>query len=231
MKPLLTCVAVDDEALALHVMEHYIAKTPALHHLASFLDSMEAVTFIDEQSVDLVFMDMQMPDMSGLDALRHLTTDPLVIIATAHKEFAIPSFAFRTVGYLLKPIAFADFTQAIQKAVGLHVSIGRHTSPTIRIKSGYTEHVVSPSLIAFLKSEANYVKYHFLDRPPLLSLQTMGQALASLPASFIRIHRSYAINVDAMERIGTQHVVVLGEHIPVGQAYRHNLRQYEKAAQ
>ncbi|HAA23319.1 MAG TPA: DNA-binding response regulator, partial [Cytophagales bacterium] len=199
---------------------------PGLELLAEFRSGLAAMEYLRVHPVDFIFLDINMPDLSGLDLLRSLPLPPLVIFTTAYAEYAVESYEFDAVDYLLKPIALPKLVQAVEKVRQ------RLTSPTpltagsapesqiAVIRDGPETHRIPVSDLLYLEASGNHTYYH-TRRRKLICTTSLTDALASLPASpFRRIHRSFAIQVAHLQKVERHQVTVAGVALPLGKTYR-----------
>ena len=220
------CLAIDDEPVALDILEDYIAKVPFLECAGVFRDPLKALDYLRKNSVDLIFLDINMPDLTGIQFLKTLKESPLVIFTTAYSEYALESYDYDAVDYLLKPIEFERFVKASNKACemfqikaqGMSASVGEREH--IFIKSGTHYHKVKIKDIYYIKGTGNYVTF-VMDQKEVLSLLTMTKVLEIFPPSiFYRIHKSYIINSLHVDLIENEEVRIRGERFPIGDSYR-----------
>jgi two-component system LytT family response regulator len=222
---LITAVAIDDEPLALGVVRSHAAKVPFVDLKAEFTDAFKAMEYLQHNPVDLLFLDIKMPDISGIDLLACLSKKPLVIFTTAYTEHAVTSFELDAVDYLLKPFSLARFTKACNKAYELYNfrNIKEDKKDYMFLKTGYEQVKVMFDEICYLEATGNYVNFELKDKQ-LLSRMTISEVENLLPADqFIRIHRSFIAAVNKVEKIERHQLVVNGAVLPVGSSYYQNL--------
>jgi two-component system LytT family response regulator len=218
---LITAVAIDDEPLALGVVRSHAAKVPFVDLKAEFTDAFKAMEYLQHNPVDLLFLDIKMPDISGIDLLACLNKKPLVIFTTAYTEHAVASFELDAVDYLLKPFSLARFTKACNKAYELYNF--RNAKDYLFLKTGYEQVKVMFDDICYLEATGNYVKFELKDKR-ILSRMTISEVENLLPSErFIRIHRSFIAAVNKVEKIERHQLVVNGALLPVGSSYYQNL--------
>ncbi|QKZ12821.1 LytR/AlgR family response regulator transcription factor [Spirosoma sp. KUDC1026] len=214
----LTAIAIDDEPQALDVIRLHAAKVSFLHLEATFTDAFEAITYLQTHRADLIFLDIKMPDISGVDVVKCLPRNPMVIFTTAYSDYAVQGFELDAVDYLLKPFSLARFLKACMKALDIH-TLRSEEDPFIFVKTGYEEEKVRVDDILYLEADGNYLSF-VLPTRRLLSRQTMTDALQLLPPGlFVRVHRSYAIAIRKIEKIARQEITVAGGAIPIGASY------------
>ena len=222
-------IALDDEPPALSILRHFCAQLNSVELRETFTQPEQAQTFLDQNPVDLLFLDINMPGVSGLDFYRTQTesaaetSPPMVIFTTAYADYAVDGFTLNAVDYLLKPFTFGRFRQAIDKAVA-YQKLRQPNPPTnefISIRAGYTLHQVALSAILYVEGLDDYVKVFRHSSPhPLVSRLTMKAIQQKLPApDFVRVHRSFIIARNRVEAVRGKTVFVAGREIPVGSSY------------
>jgi len=225
---MLRAIAIDDEPIALEVIKNLAAEVPFIDLKDCFTNALSAVSLLHQQQVDVLFLDIKMPGLSGLDFIRTISQPPLVIFTTAYSEHAVQSFEVNAIDYLLKPFSAERFLKACNKAAEQFEFRRSYPQasgpgPAIFLKSGY-EHVrVELSAIRYAESLGNYVRFQ-VDGPPILSRLTMNETETLLPkTSFIRIHRSYIVARHLITKIDKTSVWVGQTELPLGPAYRQEL--------
>lgn len=222
MNPI-TCMIVDDEPLAVKLLESYVEKTPELQHLASFTDSITAINAVKQQKPDLLFLDIQMPNIDGMELAHNLPAKTRVIFTTAFKEYAFESYEVNALDFLLKPIRYNKFFAAIEKAktVLQQQEIAPPRPSTVFIKvDGELRNIVIDQII-YVSGMKDYVMFYLDDlHKPLISNLTMKAVEEMLPSDkFLRVHRSYIICVDKIKKIDRNDCIYIGDeiiHIPDG---------------
>jgi len=226
------CIAIDDEPAALGILQHYMQKTPFLEPCGTFLNPLEALDFLNSHAVDLLFLDIHMPDLNGIDLLRSLKRRPKVIFTTSHREYALEGFQLNAVDYLLKPITFAQFLKAANKVRDF--AEPKEEAPTLPKGSvptpldGFLFIKVDQMMvrlnfadIAIVEGNRDYLLIHTRDGRSLLTLQTLSQLLEKLPAAhFARVHRSFIVNLSQCDALDKHHVQLGKRQIPIGKSYR-----------
>lgn len=230
---LLNCIAIDDEPRALEVIKTHCHKIPFLNLKAVFRDSLDAFSFLKENETDLIFLDINMPRVTGMQFLDLLKHRPMIIFTTAYSEYAIDSYEYEAVDYLLKPIAFDRFLKAATKAIQRAEMQPAGTKPVttsqsqenqfLYLKSGPKLHKLSYDDILFVEKDGNYLQFHTPDQK-ILSRQNMKNVFQILPdKQFVRVHRSFVINLNHLRTI-ENHQVTIGETpIPLSSQYREDL--------
>ena len=225
MRPL-TCIIVDDEPLAVRLLESYVEKTPDLQLLASFTDSITALNAVKEQKPDLLFLDIQMPNIDGMELAHSLPAETRVIFTTAFKEYAFESYEVNALDFLLKPIRYNKFLGSIEKARKLFDSQQTVIQPklqpnTVFIRVDGEWRNIAVDQITYVSGMKDYVLF-YLDgkKKPLITHLTMKAVEEMLPSDkFLRVHRSYIIAVDKIQKVDRNDCIYIGEeiiHVPDG---------------
>lgn len=231
MKPI-TCIIVDDEPLAVKLLESYVAKTPQLQLEHSFTDSVEALSWLREHPVDLALMDIQMPDLNGMEFSHMLPEGTKVIFTTAFKEYAFESYEVSAVDFLLKPIRYNKFIAAIEKLERLMVTTtvpAPTPKKTMFIRVDGELRQVNFDQIIYIEGMKDYVRFHVEDEPhPLTTHMTMKAVEDALPTDdFMRINRSYIVRLDKIRTVDRNMCVYIGDEIiRVTDAYREAFERY-----
>lgn len=239
---MLKCIAIDDEPLALRQISAYIAKIPYLELAATFNNAIEAQQRLASERVDLIFVDINMPDLNGVDFVRALTDRPMVVFTTAYSEYAIDGFKLDAVDYLLKPFSFADFSRAAAKANSLYeLRQGRlpaqpdsdsEATPKdreyISVKADYKVSLVRIADIVYIESEGEYVRMHLCDGSTITTLFRLKNMEAALPSEqFMRVHRSYIVNLRAIRSYVRGRIFLSDtEYVPIGENYKEVFQNY-----
>lgn len=238
---MLKCIAIDDEPLALRQLTGYIRKIPCLELTATCNNALEALQLLARNPVDLIFVDIDMPDLSGVDFVRSLVEKPMVIFTTAYSEYAVEGFRLDAVDYLLKPFGFAEFNRAVTKANSLYelhhnqrqpaeeIPEGESSGPEyLSVKADHKVSLIRLSEIVYLESEGEYVRMHLADNTtitPLFRLKNMETALPS--DRFMRVHRSYIVNLDYIRAYVKGRVYLSDtEYVPIGELYKESFQLY-----
>jgi two-component system, LytTR family, response regulator len=226
---LIRAIAIDDEPKALEVVQMHASKVPFLDLVNSFTNAFTAMEYLQSNKVDLLFLDIKMPDISGTELIHCLSNPPMVVFTTAYPDYAVQGFELDAVDYLLKPFSLARFTKTCNKALEIRNLRKGDVEKFIFIKTGYDEEKVMLSDILYVEAEGNYVSY-VLKNKKLLSRQSLVDVSMMLPEKqFIRIHRSYIIALDKIEKIGRQEIVVGGVGIPVGASYEEKVNEIKRS--
>jgi DNA-binding LytR/AlgR family response regulator len=227
----LSTIAIDDEPHALDVIRFHAAKVPFIDLKATFTDAFEAIPYLQQHKIDLVFLDIKMPDISGIDFVGCLQKVPMIIFTTAYSEYAVKGFELDAIDYLLKPFSLARFTKACNKALDLQnksqLENGANaaTQAFIFLKTGYEEEKIMLDEILFIEAEGNYMAYN-LPTKKLLCRQNITDALNGLDEGlFVRIHRSFIVSVNKIQKITRQSVWIQGKEISIGASYEEKLNE------
>jgi DNA-binding LytR/AlgR family response regulator len=225
----MNAIALDDEPLALEVVRSHASKVPFLNLKAEFTDAFKAMEYIQKENIDLIFLDIKMPDISGIDFMNSLNKKPMVIFTTAYSEHAVTSFELDAIDYLLKPFSLSRFVKGCNKAYELFQLRNKSGSTDfIFLKTGYEQEKVHFDDILYLEAAGNYVNF-VLKNKSLLSRMTFAELEVILPKNkFIRVHRSYMAAVSAINRIERHQIHINDLHIPVSESYMANLSALDK---
>lgn len=223
----MNCIIIEDQPPAQRILQKYIEEFGSLHLKAIFSDAIQAIEFLKTEPIDLIFLDIHLPKISGIDFLKTLPQTPHVILTTAFSEYALESYEFNVVDYLLKPFSFQRFIKAVSRVFSL---IEQIHSPApdltdlrkeIFIKSGYEHIRVELAEIIYIKSDADYTEI-IIPGKKYLSSEPLKHWLETLnPNQFSRIHKSYIINTSKIEKIASNQVYLIENHIiPIGRMYK-----------
>jgi len=228
------CLAVDDEPLALKQLANYIERTPTLELAATAQSAAEALDIIRRDTIDALFLDINMPDMNGFELLATLSEPPLIVFTTAYAEYAIDGFKANALDYLLKPFGYDDFKRAADKVVAqynlLHTAVvsTEDDDDTLFLRTEHRIVRISIADILFVEGMSEYLKIHFDTQRPivvLMSMKRMEERL--LPHHFMRIHRSYIINLRKIKEVNKSRVILSErDFIPIGDLYREQFVDY-----
>lgn len=226
-------IAIDDEPLALQRLIGYIDKTPFLELVGAFESALIAMEFLESEVVDLMFVDIQMPDLSGTEFVRILKRSPKVIFTTAYEKYAIESFKLDAIDYLLKPYGYEEFLIAAQKAKKyIKLENVNETLEAVNdflfVKSDYKTKRIVFNDILYIEGLKDYIKvYLWNDQNPLLSINSLKLIEQKLPSSkFMRVHRSFIVNLDRIEIIERSRIVFGKIYIPISDQYKEKFQDY-----
>ena len=236
------CIAIDDEPLALQQLAAYIRKVPFLELAAECSSAVEARQFLNNDIVDAVFCDINMPDLNGMDFIKSLTTPPLVVFTTAYADYAVDGFRVGAVDYLLKPFGLQDFLQAAQRVKARMEAAHRQeatpaaaqqpdtvsANDTVFLKTDYRIVKVAIADIKYIEAMSEYLKVHLKNgEKPIITLLSMKKIEERLPKSFMRIHRSYIVNLDCIQEVNKNRVILDADtSLPVGDLYKDQFQQF-----
>lgn len=234
---MIKCIAVDDEPLALNQLAGYISRVPFLELVTSCQDAFEAMRVLSEQEIDLIFLDIDMPDLSGLDLVRSLIVKPLVVFTTAYSQYAIDGFKLDAVDYLLKPFDFHDLLRAADKArkhmelrqASENESIQLSNDNSLFVKADYKVVRINISQIKYIEGMGEYVRiFTEGEDKPVMTLLSMKKIEERLPAhQFMRVHRSYIVNLQKITEISRLRIIFDNNvYIPVGDNYKDSFLEY-----
>jgi len=222
----MNCIAIDDEPMALEVIKLHLEKIPFANLNAVFTDAFKALEYIYNHPVDLIFMDIAMPDMTGLQLSKSLKDGPMIIFTTAFSKFAVDSYDVGAIDYLLKPIEFERFLSAVNKAFKIYndKQIQHQEKPVgsdfLLLKTGNETHKVAFEKILYVEANRNYVNFVTKDSKILARLSIV-EALNMLPQQmFIRVHRGFILSFLHVTKVESHQVTVAGKNVPLGDVYR-----------
>lgn len=237
---ILRCALVDDEPLALSLLESYVRKTDSLELCGSYSSAIQAMKSLPEHPVDLLFLDIQMPELNGLEFSRMVSDNTRIIFTTAFEQYAIDGYRVNALDYLLKPISYNDFIEAVNKALQWFELRKKAETPDsvqtslptdsnhIYVKSDYKIVQIELDKILYIEGLKDYIKVYTEDNPrPILSLTSMKTMEEKLPSNrFIRVHRSYIVQKQKIKIIDKGRIVFGKEYIPVSDSYKQELQNY-----
>jgi two-component system LytT family response regulator len=227
---MLEAIAIDDEPMALGVIKKFIPAVPFVHLLNSFTSARDGIEFLEHGKVDLIFLDIRMPDMSGIDLFTSLEDPPLVVFTTAYSEHAVESFEVNAVDYLLKPFSFERFEQACVKAQQVYHwrQQGSNPKPShFFIRSGYDSVKIEFDEILYIESTGNYVQFVLKDRKVITRLTITEAQTILLPPDFIRTHRRFIVAKKHVTQVNKKILQIGSIELPVGETYwSHTRKQF-----
>jgi DNA-binding LytR/AlgR family response regulator len=230
----LRTIAIDDEPLALRLVSDYVSKTPFLELVGAFDNPLDAIDFLSSQSVDLIFVDIQMPDLTGIEFARTLENAPKIIFTTAFEKYALEGFKLNAIDYLLKPFSYEEFLKAAQKA-RKQSELEANSLPSIEannqflfLKSEYKIRRINFNDILYIEGLKDYIKvYTTGEDKPVLSLNSMKSLEQKLPESkFMRVHRSFIVNLEKIDTIERSRIIFGKTYIPVSDQYKDKFQEY-----
>ncbi|MBQ5970857.1 MAG: response regulator transcription factor [Prevotella sp.] len=231
------CLAIDDEPLALRQLAQYIEKIHYLELVGQCHSALDAQQLMEREHIDAIFIDINMPDLNGLQFIRSLKQPPIVVLTTAYSEYALDGYKVNAVDYLLKPFSFDEFNQAagkVKRQYELTHSLATDDISTrhdgnLFVKTEHRHVKISVADILYIEGMSEYVKIHFCNDTHALTILTSMKKLEDLlpPATFMRIHRSYIVNLNHVTEVNKSRVALVGDvTLPIGDLYRDVLRQY-----
>ena len=225
-------LAIDDEPLALRQLVSYIGKVPFMELAAQCQSALEARAFLESNSVDAIFCDINMPDLNGMDFVKSLTVSPLVVFTTAYSEYAVEGFRVNAVDYLLKPFGLQEFQRAANR-IKERVEASRATPASteedvIFLKTDHRIVKVSIPDIRYVEAMSEYLKVWLEGQPkPVVTLLTMKKMEERLPDNFMRVHRSYIVNLTKIHEVDKNRIIMDADtRLPVGDLYKENFQAY-----
>lgn len=229
MRPKINCIVVDDEAIAREILEEHLARIESFHVAASCKNALEAFQAVSTQSIDLVFLDINMPDISGLSFARSMSPDLKIIFTTAYREYAVDGFDLKAVDYLLKPISFDRLLQAVNKYLDENRTDQPANAPGPERERGDFIFVraerrmlkVLFSEILYIESLSDYIKIHLADGSILVTRETLTSIQGRLPAeAFLRVHRSYLVSIQQIDSYSNDTIGIGRHEVPISRGYR-----------
>lgn len=216
-------IIVDDEPKAISLLQQYLEHFPDIQVAGSFRNGLKALSFLNSERVDIIFLDVNMPHISGMSIAKLIDQQIRIVFTTAYAEYAVESYELAAVDYLLKPITLERFTQAVQKILkepgaGLK-DPPEKTVERILVKSGSRLYQLEPNQIYYLEKDHNYLLYH-LKAEKIMARQSTAEALAVLPDHFMQIHKSFIVNLDRVEFFDRHEVSVNARMISLGASFR-----------
>lgn len=227
------CLIVDDEPIAQNILEKYIAQIDALHLAGKCSNAFEALSVLHREQIDILFLDIKMPSLSGLEMLKTLQNPPKVILTTAFSEFGVESYEYGIADYLLKPIAFERFLKAVNKILmpqNTDLTKGKSEEKAaqepmfIFFKADKKIHKYYFADILYIEGSGNYVKIHTQNDKPLMVLDKLTELQEKLPQKqFLRVHKSFIINVSHIQKIAGNMMMIKDKAVPISAGYKKNL--------
>ncbi len=237
LNPQLRCVVVDDEPLAMELLASYVTKTAQLTLVGSFTSAVAALAFVQQNEVDILFLDIQMPDLSGLEIAKVIPQHVRVVFTTAFNQYAIDSYRVGAVDYLLKPISFVDFQFSVQRLLRRDSQLSSNGPKSSEEDVIYVNSMrrlcrIELSKLLYVEAQKDYVCFYMEDEPPIRSISTLKSLEKVLSEDrFMRVHRSFVVQKSKIKVIENGAVVFGKVSIPVGEAYKEEFRQYIRSKQ
>ncbi|MEM7375123.1 MAG: LytTR family DNA-binding domain-containing protein [Bacteroidota bacterium] len=221
---------IDDEPIAHRIIEGYCEALPYLHKIGNCYNAFEAMELFSHTHADLIFLDIQMPKLSGFGLLKTMVNPPKVIVTSAYQEFALEGYELNISDYLLKPFSFERFVKAVNKTIGPSQIIQAEGVPPTEQKGLFLKgdkkvHQIHPNDILFIEAYGNYTKIHLLEEM-ILSHEKISSLEAMLPTeAFIRVHKSFIVSIQRIKTIEGNRIRLGTHEVPIGQTYRNNLKR------
>lgn len=216
------CIFVDDEPIGLSVLLSHASKVPILNVLGTFASGMEALAFVKNNAVDLIFLDIQMPDLSGLEMARMLAPAVHIVFTTAYPQYAVEGFNLAAADYLLKPIGLSRFLQTTDRITAKLSGAVNDAKPNdyIFVKTGYDWARIDLDSLLYIEADGNYLTFHTLDRRVLTRMK-LTEILEKLPCeAFVRIHKSYIISISKIDKIERHQITLAGRLLSLSATFR-----------
>ena len=233
---MIRCMAIDDEPLALQQIVAYIGKVPFLELAAQCQSALEAKAFLEQNTVDAVFCDINMPDLNGMDFVKSLAVPPLIVFTTAYSEYAVEGFRVNAVDYLLKPFGLQDIQRAANRlkerlessVADTHSVVGDSVADTLFLKTEYRIVKVNISDIRYVEAMSEYLKVYLQgEAKPIVTLLSLKKMEERLPDNFMRIHRSYIVNLNMIQEVNKNRIIMDADtYLPIGDLYKDTFQQY-----
>lgn len=227
---MMKCIIIDDEPLALELLEDFVSKIPNLKLVSSCSNAIEAVSILQNNKIDLIFLDIEMPEFTGIEFIKSLDVKPLFIFTTAYSHYAIEGFNLNAVDYLVKPIPFHRFLKAVNRAQDLYLLKKEDNSPSTKtlsspnfifVKSDYENIKLNFGDIKYFEGLKDYIKIFSTSHKPILTLSNFKKIEEKLPEElFIRVHRSYIVSLKYINSVQRNRILIDGVRIPIGQNYK-----------
>lgn len=223
------CIIIEDEPMAMDLMKRYVSQTPMLKLINTFSNPLNALAYVAEHDIDLIFLDIQMPELTGIQFVQSLSNSPLIIFTTAYHDYGVESYEYNTVDYLLKPITYPRFLKAVNKAknqfstkiTNPYSTNEQNQKTTLTLKSGSQTHLIHLENLKYVEGTGNYLTLHIDDGRKILILMTLKEVESILPdKQFIRIHKSYIISLSHLMSYERHQVKIGNTILPVGMTFR-----------
>ncbi len=219
-----SCIILDDEPLAVELLQHYASKLPSLNVVLATTDVFEVITFMQNNKVDLFFIDIQMPELSGIQMMELFNKDSHFIITSAYPNYALKSYEFRVIDYLLKPISFDKFHKAVTKFLDYSKEPNEPSESVLFVKVDGKQVRIQTDEIYFIEGLSDYIKIHLKDER-LVVHDTLRDFITKLPEHhFMRIHRSYIINLHKIKSVDGNAIHHELGFIPIGETYKNEIK-------
>jgi len=218
-------IAIDDEPLALKIIEHHCSKIESISLEKTFTNQTEAIKYINKFPVDLLFLDIQMPQNSGIDFYKNLNKDLLVIFTTAYDTYAVEGFNVNAIDYIMKPIAFSRFEKAVEKAVQQYkYKTNTSQQDHLLIRADYKLNKIDFNDILYIEGLDDYIQIYLVNKPKIVARMSMKSIIEKLPEKdFLRIHRSYIVSIPRISAIQNKQIELENKTFPIGETYKNEV--------
>jgi two-component system LytT family response regulator len=229
---MITSIAIDDEPIALELLTDYASRTESLNLVKTYTNPIEALKYLENNTIDLLFLDIQMPDISGMDFYKLVQQKPMVIFTTAHTSYAVEGFNLNAIDYLLKPIDFDRFILSVLKAGDYKEFLNRDTKSTekcIHVRSEYCLVKIPVSEIEYIESFDDFIKIHLTDKKPVMTLMSLKAIVEILPSDqFMRVHRSYIVPLNHIKSFRNNRIQLTNAEVPLGIRHKEEFKNWFK---
>lgn len=215
-------IIVDDEPKAIELISSYLSHFNSIELVTSFRNGLKAFEYISKQPVDLVFLDINMPHISGISLSKMLPKHIKIIFTTAYSEFAVESYEIQAIDYLMKPISLERFTKSISRVLSTNEQLIENKQKVVLVKSGFETYRLLSEDILYLEKDSNYVNYH-CENQKIMARETIQESLAKLPDIFIQSHKSYIINIEKIVSYDKNFITIAKSKIPISDSFRSQL--------
>jgi len=218
-------IAIDDEPLALKIIEHHCSKIESISLEKTFTNQTEAIKYINKFPVDLLFLDIQMPQNSGIDFYKNLNKDLLVIFTTAYDTYAVEGFNVNAIDYIMKPIGFSRFEKAVEKAVQQYkYKTNTSQQDHLLIRADYKLNKIDFKDILYIEGLDDYIQIYLVNKPKIVARMSMKSVMEKLPEKyFLRIHRSYIVSIPRISAIQNKQIELENKIFPIGETYKNEV--------
>jgi two-component system, LytTR family, response regulator len=211
-------IIVDDEPKAIELLKGYLQHFGTIELVATFRNGLKAFEYLSNEPVDIIFLDINMPHISGISLSKMIPKSVQIIFTTAHSQYAVESYEVEAVDYLLKPISLDRFTQAVSKVLKKKVLKNENQANAISVKSGFETFRIAIDEILFLEKDGNYITYH-CENEKIIGRETIQQAIEKLPENFIQTHKSFIVNLDKIKRYDRTMIFMGNHEIPISDTF------------
>ncbi|MDN3707415.1 response regulator transcription factor [Myroides ceti] len=222
---MIKAIAIDDEPLALKIIEHHCSKIESISLEKTFTNQTEAIKYINKFPVDLLFLDIQMPQNSGIDFYKNLNKDLLVIFTTAYDTYAVEGFNVNAIDYIMKPIGFSRFEKAVEKAVQQYkYKTNTSQQDHLLIRADYKLNKIDFKDILYIEGLDDYIQIYLVNKPKIVARMSMKSVMEKLPEKyFLRIHRSYIVSIPCISAIQNKQIELENKIFPIGETYKNEV--------